>query len=259
MSFSPSFEYADQILFPALERFGLVIERTLEKRGWSMGYRQIGAATFKFMPISPGQTLRSPDWPTEQGKITHIDVTIITPSFLHDPLVKTFHFEIDLVFPGIEMNFKIIEESRHGSRMYTLLVAHTSTGLRFGKDWLFDEKSKGVDNDQLATRIAQKVVDDLDVEMRKGGLVDEHLQDQLLIFQALSDGASSVSGIGAAAQIQSKVPLHTSQPFGEGSLHATTARWVISQLLPDVGWSDDGRVCEGVSWRVPLLSEQPST
>jgi len=250
VSFSPSFEYVDQVLFPALERFGLFVKRKLEARGWSMGHRQIGSATFKFVPIAPGLILRSPDWPTEQGTITHIDVTIITPKYLHDTLVKTFQFEIELIFPGIDLQFKTLEESGHGARMYALLVAHTSTKLRFGRDWLVDEKTKGMDTDQLATRIAQKVVDDLDVEIRKGGLVDEHLQDQLLIFQALAGGTSSISTTRPMSQVQSDVPLHTGQPFGEGSLHATTARWVISQLLPNVEWSADGRTCKGVGWRI---------
>ena len=57
--------------------------------------------------------------------------------------------------------------------MYALLVAHTSMGLRFGRDWLYDEKSKNKTVDDLSTKIAQKVVDELDVEVRKGGLVDE--------------------------------------------------------------------------------------
>jgi RNA 3'-terminal phosphate cyclase (ATP) len=223
----------------------------LEKRGWSSGYRQIGSATFKFTPIAPGERVSSPEWPTEQGIVTHIDITIIAPTFLHDQLVKSLHFEIDLVFPGVEMIFKTIIDSKHGSRMYTLLVAHTRTGLRFGRDWLVDEKTKGMSEDDLATRIAQKVVDDLDVEIRKGGLIDEHLQDQLLIFQALAEGTSAISATGTASQIQSNVPLHTGQPFGEGSLHTTTARWVISQILPDVEWSDDGRTCKGVGYHVP--------
>lgn len=212
-----------------------------------MGHRQIGSAIFKINPLPPGQMLENPGWPTEQGKITHIDVTIITPAFLHETLVRSFQFEIDLVFPGVDIHFKPVEESRHPTRMYALLVAHTTTGLRFGRDWLFDEKSKGMDGDQLSTRIAQKIVDELDVDIRKGGNVDEHLQDQLLIFQALAN-RQSVPTVTEALQFTVSNAI-TSQPFGEGSLHATTARWVISQILSEVKWYDNGRECAGVGWR----------
>ena len=40
----------------------------------------------------------------------------------------------------------------------------------------------------------------------------------------------------------------TDEPFGNGSLHTRSAKWVVSQLLPQVKWLDKGRVCEGVGW-----------
>jgi len=48
----------------------------------------------------------------------------------------------------------------------------------------------------------------------------------------------------------------TSVPFGDGSMHTKTARWVVSQMLPEVRWYDDGRICEGVGWfaRTPEIS-----
>lgn len=246
VSFSPSYEYVDQVLLPSLERYGIKVSSTLEKRGWSTGYRQIGAVSFKIHPLAPGQGLRNPEWPKTQGRIVRIDVSLVTPTFLHEPLRSTLLFELDLVFPGVDIDFKLIEESRHGSRIYLLLVAHTETGLRFGRDWLYDEKSKGKDSDEMSTRIAQKVVDELDQDIRKRKLVDEYLEDQLIIFQALAGGTSSVSD---TADGDSERVERTDQPFGVGSLHTTTARWVVSQMLPNVIWKDGGRVCEGIGWR----------
>jgi len=43
----------------------------------------------------------------------------------------------------------------------------------------------------------------------------------------------------------------TREPFGEGSPHTTTARWVTAELLPQVKWFDRGRVCEGVGMAAP--------
>jgi RNA 3'-terminal phosphate cyclase (ATP) len=248
VSYSLSFEYLDQVLLPSLERFGIKVERKLEFRGWSHGPPQIGSAKFAITPIRPGQKIKESSRPNEHGTITKIDVSIVVPKYLQDPLKKALLFEIGLVFEDVEANFVVVDDSRHAARMYTLLVAHTSTGLRFGRDWLYDEKSKNKSLDYLCTKIAQKVVDELDVEVRKGGLVDEYLQDQLIVFQALAEGRSVVPGSFEAISSNGEHVDRMDEPFGDGSTHTTTARWVASQLLPQVKWRDKGRVCEGAGW-----------
>ncbi|KUJ09754.1 RNA 3'-terminal phosphate cyclase [Mollisia scopiformis] len=249
VSFSLSFEYLDQVLLPSLERFGIKVERKLEYRGWSHGTREIGSIKFKVTPLGPGQTLKAPAWPTEPGNVTKIDISLVVPRDVQAALKKSLLFELDLVFPGVEIDFIVIDDSRHKSRLYTLLVAHTTPGLRFGRDWLYDKKTKDKSPDQLSTEISQKVVDDLDVEIRKGGLVDEHLQDQLIVFQALAEGMSNIAGSAEALASDRDRVDRTDMPFGDGSLHTTTARWVVSQLLPHVKWVDGGRLCEGAGWK----------
>jgi len=240
---------------PALSRFGIEVQPTLERRGWSLGTRQIGSATFKISPLAPAQSIQAPDWPTEQGTITHIDVSLIVPGFMQEMLKKSFVFELDLVFPSVEARFKVVDNSRHSSRMFALLVAHTTTGLQFGREWLYDGRSKDKDADELCTRIAQKVVDDLDTEIRKGGVVDEHLQDQLIVFQALADGVSSIPETAEALSSDRERLDRTDEPLGSGSLHTTTARWVTSQLLPSIRWVDEGRICTGAGWKCPTTCE----
>jgi len=250
VSFSLSFEYLDQVLLPSLERFGIKVERKLEFRGWSHGPLQIGSAKFGITPLQPGQNIKEPSWPKERGAITKIDVSIVVPKYLQDALKKALLFEIGLVFEDVEADFVVVDDSRHAARMYTLLVAHTSTGLLFGRDWLYDEKSKNKTVHELSTEIAQKVVDELDAEVRKGGLVDEYLQDQLVVFQALAEGKSIIPGSLEAISSDKDRVDRTDEPFGDGSTHTTTARWVASQLLPQVKWRDKGRVCEGAAWTV---------
>jgi RNA 3'-terminal phosphate cyclase (ATP) len=259
VSFSLSFEYLDQVLLPSLERFGIKVERKLEFRGWSHGPQQIGSAKFTITPLALGQTIKEPSWPKERGTITKIDVSLVVPRYLQDPLKKALQFELGLVFPDIEANFVVVDDSRHPARMYTLLVAHTSTGLRFGRDWLYDEKSKNKTLDQLSTEIAQKVVDELDVEVRKGGLADEYLQDQLVIFQALAEGKSIIPGTLEAISSDRERVDRTDEPFGDGSTHTTTARWVVSQLLPQVKWIDKGRVCVGRGWKTSEVTAPASS
>lgn len=166
VSFSLSFEYLDQVLLPSLERFGIKVERKLEYRGWSHGSREIGSIKFNITPLRLGQTLTAPTWPSEPGSITKIDVSLVVPKSLQQSLQKSLLFELDLVFPGVDINFVVVDDSRHRARMYTLLVAHTTSGLRFGRDWLYDGKSKDKTSDQLSTEISQRVADKLDAEIR---------------------------------------------------------------------------------------------
>lgn len=251
VSFSLSYEYLDQVLLPSLERFGVKIERKLEYRGWSHGSKSVGSVKFGITPLLPGQPLRVPDWPMIPGTITKIDISIIVPREITDPLKKSLLFELNLVFPNVETSFVLIEDSRHPARVYTLLVAHTSTDLRFGRDWLYNKTTKNKPAGKISTEMAQKVVDGLDVEIRKGGVVDEYLQDQLIVFQALAGGSSSIPGTADAITSDRQRVEKTDEPFGDGSLHTTTARWVASQLLPQVNWIDKGRICEGAEWKIP--------
>lgn len=250
VSFSLSFEYLDQVLLPALERFGIRVERKLELRGWSHGTRQLGSVKFQFVPIPLGQALKAPEWPTERGTITDIAISIVVPAHVITALKSSILSKLHSVFPGVGSYFQVVEDSQHDARLYTLLVAHTSTGLRFGRDWLYDKKSRGKRAEELSTEIARKVVKDLQVELAKGGLVDEFLQDQLIVFQALAEGSSSMPDTSAALSSDRTRLDRMHEPFGDGSTHTTTARWATSELLPPAKWIDRGRICEGVGWKI---------
>lgn len=244
-SFSLSYEYLDQVLLPTLERFGIHVERQLKIRGWSHGPLKLGHTEFKIHPIPLGQPLKVPDWPTERGLVTKIDVSILVLDNLQIPLEAALFASIAQRFPGVKINI-VLRENTH--RIYAMLVAHTSTGLRFGRDWLYDRKTKGKTPEDISAEIAEKVVEDLDAELKKGGLVDEYLQDQLVIFQALADGRSTILGHEFLSDLKSR-PNRTDEPFGDGSTHTTTARWVASQLLPQLKWYANGQTCEGISWK----------
>jgi RNA 3'-terminal phosphate cyclase (ATP) len=250
VSFSPSFEYVDQVLLPALVRFGISVERKLDCRGWSQGSRQIGSIRFTIHPLPFGQTLRSPDWPSERGEITQIDVSMVVPAAMHDDMKKAFLVELSTVFPEVDVEVLLVEDSGHKARMYALLVAHTSTGLRFGRDWLYDKTSKNKSPKTLSIEMARGIVAGLDRTLCRGGLVDEHLQDQLIIFQTLAAGMSVIPGSLETLNSSRERVEKTDEPFGDGTKHTTTARWVTSQVLPtEVKWIDRGRVCHGVGWK----------
>ncbi|PQE15772.1 hypothetical protein CJF30_00006177 [Rutstroemia sp. NJR-2017a BBW] len=244
-AYSLSYEYLDQVLLPSLERFGIKVERQLRTRGWSQGPLKLGCAEFKIYPMPLGQSFKAPDWPAERGTLTRIDVSILVQDKLQKPVKAAMLAELARVFLNVPINF-ILEENSIG--IYTILVAHTSTGLRFGRDWLYDRKTKGRSPEEISEELVKRVVKGLDRELNRGGLVDEHLQDQLVIFQALAEGRSTISGCGLVGEMRNRLD-RAGEPFGDGTKHTTTARWVTGELLPHVRWYDGGQVCEGVGWK----------
>ncbi|KAK3330601.1 RNA 3'-terminal phosphate cyclase/enolpyruvate transferase [Apodospora peruviana] len=216
-----------------------------------------------------------------------VDVSLIAPATMHSPLSKALAQDLDDLFPNVDVTFKIMEDSGSDSRVYVLLVAISpkcspETGCtqprrRWGRDILTAvpknkhaknnknrKKNNNNNNDQnqettFSENISRKLSRDLYEEISTGGDVDEYLHDQLVIFQALasgrtsfprstaSDGTSSNQHHGKDEEVSRK---KLQEPFGEGSTHTTTARWVTTELLPGVVWYNDGRVCDGVGMRM---------
>ncbi|KAI1103223.1 EPT/RTPC-like protein [Jackrogersella minutella] len=273
--FSLSYEYLDQVLLPTLQdKFGVTVERQLKKRSWAVGPQTRGCVWLRFQPLSRGNTLKLQEpWnkpvSADDFKLKKIDVSILVPFTLREPLQKALEDDLNQLFPSVDINFVVLEDSGHGSRMYTLLVAHSQTGLRWGRDYMYDKAWKKKRPEALSAEISRKVSKDMFEEVTICGVVDEHLQDQLVVFQALAEGRSSFPrGSEATDQVaESGVPdelgnLDTSlknlaldnetrkdkthEPSGQGSTHTTTARWVASELLPTVQWFNKGTICEGL-------------
>ncbi|KAI4861432.1 EPT/RTPC-like protein [Hypoxylon rubiginosum] len=279
-SFSLSYEYLDQVLLPTLQdKFGIHVERQLKKRSWTMGPVKQGSVWLRIHPLPPGQSLKlQQPWDrpitTEDFKLKQIDVSMLVPHALKEHLERALVSDLGRLLPGVDVNFLLFEDSGHETRMYTLLVAHSETGLRWGRDYLYDKSRKNKGPETLSSEISRKVCKDLFEEISVRGVVDEYLQDQLVVFQALADGRTSFhrgakpAGIdtdgGVADDLDgSNAPPDrprpersmrkdkTDKPFGEGSTHTTTARWVASELLPTVQWFDKGSVCDGTGISFP--------
>ncbi|ORY60503.1 RNA 3'-terminal phosphate cyclase-domain-containing protein [Pseudomassariella vexata] len=275
VSFSLSYEYLDQVLLPTLkDKFGITVERQLRKRGWSSGPQQRGCVWFEIHPIPRGQSLKLKepwDKPTTAADLQrkHIDVSIVAPHSMHEPLQTSLAQDLNVLFPDIDIQFVVVEDSGHDARMYVFLVAHSRTGLRWGRDWLYNASRRRKTAAELGAEMSRKVAKDLYGEIAVRGVVDEYLQDQLVVFQVLAEGRSSfprveepVDGdVGVVADDGDGDDLaigklriggrrmkkdRADEPFGEGSMHTTTARWVASELLPGLKWYDKGSVCEGI-------------
>ena len=226
---SLSYEYAEQVLFPMLySKLGIgPISMTLHHRGWSTGRTNVGKVTFDITPLRPGTALPAFSY-THRGELSKFSVTIFTPDNVFRRLVKEFVLaKLQQHFPGIEVDFLVDELSGHEKRLYLLIVAETYNGYRLGRDWLFDQKINRERAQKTIELLVEDVIQNLKAEIAHGGCVDEFLQDQLVVFQALVKGIATIDG---------RVP----------SLHTQTARWVTERVLGTT--FDENGHCAGIGF-----------
>ncbi|KAF2492814.1 RNA 3'-terminal phosphate cyclase [Lophium mytilinum] len=233
-SLSPSYDYIWQVLLPTLALVGIPpIASRLHSRGWTHGGNKIGGMSFTVTPLAPNTTLPAFTL-RERGAITHIQATILAPQacevHFRDELATVLAKRSGSLFDSdADTNIDVtFEDSRSDKRFYLLLVATSRTGCKLGRDWLYDHRVKdGRINDAIRALVKQ-VVNELVAEIESGGCVDEYMQDQLVVFQALAEGRSEVDW-GNVRQ---------------GSLHTRTAEWVCNEIL-GVEFNGKGG-CEGI-------------
>ncbi len=234
VSSSPSIEYVSQVLLPMLSsKLGVPpVTTTVHKRGWSTGGNMIGKVTFDLEPFTHGFV--PPAFTFEdRGRLTRIHVSILAPDAKARDVIRNNVIAHLLAFdPEVEILFPVDEGSGSDKRWYLLLVAEMSNGYRLGRDWLYDLKTKGFKLEEICKKLVSRVVKDLKHELKHGGCVDEYMQDQLVVFQALVAGKAAID---TGTQ--------------EASLHTLTARWVAEEMLgvkfDKKGTCDGVRLCVG--------------
>ncbi|EME84588.1 uncharacterized protein MYCFIDRAFT_134777 [Pseudocercospora fijiensis CIRAD86] len=247
VSGSPSFEYIKHVLLPTLSRLGFPeITATLGKRGWSHGGASIGNFTLEIpprpSPVLPAFTYR-PSNPTLSNP-SSLRAIFLAPISCHQAFTTalktslTTHFSTS--FPLGHGNLAIQhQDSQNDKRIYFILIARVphpeapQGSYILARDCLYDQRIRN--GDEAAAEMADSVTKDLVAEWKSGGWVDEHMRDQLVIFQALAKGKS---------QVFPGVDEHGDER--EPSLHARTAEWVSKQIL-GVKFDSEGS-CEGVAY-----------
>ena len=234
VSKSPSFEYVDQVLLPMLhKKVGIPpIHMKLNKRGWTHGGNVIGSITFDVTRFPYGFSLPSFSF-ADRGEVTSFHVSILAPGTIARSSVREkITNKILMLYPDTEIFFPVDEDSGSSKRLYLLLVAETSNGYRLGRDWMYDRKATASTAEEKNEQLVEQVWKELEAEIAHGGCVDEYMQDQLVVFQALAKGQAEIDdGKGRGS-----------------SLHTKTAKWVAEQVL-GVRFDQKG-ACEGVNFRV---------
>jgi RNA 3'-terminal phosphate cyclase (ATP) len=175
--------------------------------------------------LSPGESTSTPKPPNR------LEATFIAPVAAHQhfrsiclPIIASY---FGLGFSESNDSFSLIcEDSKHDKRYYLIIVttvpsSSTKTtapkNYKLGRDWLYDRKVRSPE--QTATELADRVSHDLYAEWSSGAYVDEHMRDQLVVFQALAEGESRTYG-GST----------DTGELREASLHARTAEWVVEKM-----------------------------
>jgi RNA 3'-terminal phosphate cyclase (ATP) len=244
VSNSPSFDYVLEVLLPMLALIGIQqIGAQLHSRSWSQGSTTIGGITYTVTPL----TKQLPAFQlTDRGIITHVKVIVIAPKEteqqfrdeLHAMFDKREHriFGTNNLDPDISISF---ENSHHEKRYYLLLVATSTTGIKLGRDWLYDKAIRPGKTEKVVPTMVKQVSDELIKEIEHGGCVDEYLRDQLVVFQALAEGKSQVCGGRRTNKGGEDVLV-------EPSLHAQTAMWVAKEIVGVEFDEESG--CEGIGF-----------
>lgn len=243
VSSSMSADYVQQVLGPLLEKvIHSKIQVAVRRRGWAGNAPQIGEVQVsiegRFSSVRTNNLSRDLEtWEAftveDRGDVSKIAVTIIAhPPSLRETLLSRAIEELSRAFPDVEIEITTNEDSLDTRRLYLLLVAHTTSGWRLGRDFLGTGKKLNSQReiDGMVDGAAREVVSGLKGELEEGGCVDEYLQDQLVVFQALGRGRSVVDAGG-----------------GLGTLHARTVTWVCGEMLGGLGFeNEDGVACMGV-------------
>jgi RNA 3'-terminal phosphate cyclase (ATP) len=240
VSNSPSYDYILEVLIPMLSLVGLPpMEAKLHSRGWSLGSTYLGTTTYTIAPL----TTKLPAFQlTDRGAIIHVKAVVIAPrdseQHFRDELAFMFDKRESRIFGAdgssastTEITF---EDSHHDKRYYLLLVATSASGIKLGRDWLYDQGVRPGKTEKIVPTMTKKVSDDLLSEIEHGGCVDEYMRDQLVVFQSLAEGTSNVFG------------GQKGDALVQPSLHAKTAMWVAKQIT-GVQFSDEGG-CEGIGF-----------
>ncbi|KAI9688936.1 MAG: hypothetical protein M1820_010205 [Bogoriella megaspora] len=296
---SPSYEYVEQVLFPTLSLIGLpAMTASFSEREWRQTNQGTGSVTYLIQSLRPGAHLPAFTL-KDRGPVTNLHATIFAPTEWQGHLETVFRAKVEeimnsgrlLITSHTERQDNNIISFQTGTgglsrTIYVLLVAHTTTGHRLGRDRWFSKstpssfasrieasasKAKSGSSQQSSsrkdlsedlesmlgalTRSAEELVEDLMAEVEHGGCVDEFMRDQLVIYQALAKGKSFVDGGREEGSVEVEHELEDREAVEDvqgirtskkSSLHTQTAEWVCEEVL-GARFNGEGE-CEGVGW-----------
>jgi RNA 3'-terminal phosphate cyclase (ATP) len=151
------------------------------------------------------------------------------------------HFPADKVEYIVKEN-KEGADTAHGDGAGIVIVAVTSTGCLLGGSALGDRAKR-------AETVGEEAANDLVKHFFHGGCLDEHAQDQVIIFMALAAGKSKVRVGPISMHTQTSIhytQLMTGAQFTITKIPKTEHRWAGKE---DSNWIE----CQGIGFKNQYL------
>ncbi|OQV12156.1 RNA 3'-terminal phosphate cyclase [Hypsibius exemplaris] len=233
--FAPPIDYLQKVLLPLLKRFGVHAELSIMRRGYYP--KGGGEVVLKVTPVKHLTPLEL----VERGDIAGVHIYSYVagqlPNRMSEEMAKWAEDEITKELGPVKVS-KVVKREPEAAAVGTgsgiFIWAETSTGCLLAGNC---NGSKQKPTHEVASEAAGMIVSGL----KTGAAVDEHLQDQLIIFMALAKGRSR----------------YLSGPL---SLHTQTAIYVCEQILGlkfEVTSVGEGNVivqCDGIGFENAHLS-----
>ncbi|KAL9951213.1 hypothetical protein ACROYT_G043836 [Oculina patagonica] len=183
---APPIEYMTDVLRPTVKRLGVEFDCDIVRRGYyPKGGGEIHVKVNPVKQLKPLQLL-------ERGSIARITgrvyVAGVLPFRIAQTMAREAHRLLKKKYPDVEINVEPAQEpadKAHGNGTGIMVMAESSTGCRMAGSAI---GRKGVPAEEVARNAVEELTNNLQYE----SCVDEHLQDQLIIFMALAAGHSSI-------------------------------------------------------------------
>lgn len=216
---APNIDYYQHVFRPIISRFGVNFDIDSIIKGYYP--RGGGKALFKLKSLLPGQKL-SPVIMEERGSIDEITiyssvsgkVPLKEAEIMANSARKTLELNLPLNKIAIKTEC-FIESNSFGNGSSITLVAKSSTGCVFGGSAIGSPKVKSVIKGKEASN-------DLLASLNKypKSTVDEYIQDQLIIYMALSDGLSRII-CGYPLTLHTKTGIYIAEILTKASFKVT--------------------------------------
>jgi RNA 3'-terminal phosphate cyclase (ATP) len=205
VSFSPQIEEFQEIFMPIVNRhFGIELECRVLRKGY---YPQGGGEVYlKAIPVKNKlRALVLEDFGELKSIYGRAYVAGTIPEKIADRMAVAAKNELKQAFENVQINIESVREPdrlRFGNGTGLIIFAETTTGCLLSGSAL---GKRGVSSEEVAKEATQALIKDL----REMNCLDEHMQDQVIIFMALAEGESRLK-CGALTD-HTKTAIHYSE------------------------------------------------
>lgn len=253
-SMAPQYDYWENVFLPILYRMGIprnAIQATVVRRGYFP--KGLGEVIVSTKPLLDGPI--QPLALTERGELKEVSIRVFhggkCPEYVAIKILKAATSYVKSRHPNIPISTTIAyDKSAADSGSGILLFGTTTSSCRFGGSALGSRKVSPKDTGIEAARELCSTLDD-------GGCVDEYLQDQLIIYMALSDGTSEM--ITGSLTLHTQSAIEVAEKLCSCKFHVSKldeTNFVVGSKIEPSAPDAQGRIagrhlirCEGIGFQ----------